>query len=54
MTDKEFVAILKDILSQIRFLNAQIKDINDTLDRILKLFKSFEERSPILQETLSK
>ena len=54
MSDEEFIAILKDILSQIRFLNAQIKDIDETLDKILKAFKNFEERSSALQETFSK
>ena len=54
MSNKEFIVILNEILLQMRSFNAQIKSINETLDKILQKFESFEERSPLLQETLSK
>ena len=54
MSDKEFTAVLNELLFQMRTFNTEIKSINETLDKILQRFKSFEARSPIFQETLVK
>jgi len=54
MSDKKFIAVLKELSSQMRFFNTQIKSINETLDKTLLLFRKLDEQFPVPQETLSK
>ena len=51
MTEEEFAVVLKELLPEIRSLNAKIKAIDTICDTILKTFKDLERRSPLLQET---
>ncbi len=54
MTDKEFTKILKEILILLQPLKAELKAMNETLDKILKIFKDSGERPLFPEEVCSK
>ena len=46
MSDNELIKILKELNSQMRFLNTKVASLNASFDKILKKYKDFEKSSP--------